>query len=104
MTHMTENRLFSKKQFGFIKHRSTVLQLLKALDTRTDAIDRGDTIDCDTKYLDFIKAFDMVSHRRLLGKLRAYGICHPFLGWIQSFLTDESNRCASMEQILSGLM
>ncbi len=86
VTHMTENKLFSKKQYGFIKHRSTVLQLLKVLDIWTDATDRGDTID--TIYLDFMKAFDMVPHRRLLGKLSAYGICHPVLGWIQSYLTD----------------
>ncbi len=45
VTHMTENKLFSNKQYGFIKHRSTVLQLLKVLDIWTDAIDRGDTID-----------------------------------------------------------
>ncbi len=64
-----------------------MLQLLKVLDVWTDAIDRGDDT-IDTIYLDFMKAFDMVPHRRLLGKLSAYGICHPVLGWIQSFLTD----------------
>ena len=30
--HMKDNKLFSKKQFGFIADRSTTLQLLKVMD------------------------------------------------------------------------
>ena len=39
--HMKENELLSKHQFGFIKGRSTVLQLLKVLDTWTEMLDNG---------------------------------------------------------------
>jgi len=52
----------------------------------TMAIDDGYAVDAI--YLDFKKAFDTVPHRRLLGKLEAYGINNPVLGWIKSFLTD----------------
>ena len=38
--------------------------------------------------LDFSKAFDVVPHRRLLGKLSLYGINGPILRWIEAFLTD----------------
>jgi len=36
--------------------------------------------------LDFSKAFDMVSHRKLLDKLRSYGISGQTLQWLESFL------------------
>ena len=39
--HMTEYSLFSRQQFGFIKGRSTTLQLLKVLDSWTEIIDQG---------------------------------------------------------------
>ena len=36
--------------------------------------------------MDFQKAFDSVPHRRLLGKLRSYGIEGNVLQWIEAFL------------------
>ena len=38
--------------------------------------------------MDFSKVFDVVPHRRLLGKLNLYGINGPILRWIEAFLTD----------------
>jgi hypothetical protein len=40
--------------------------------------------------MDFAKAFDKVSHRRLLYKLEYYGIQTHTLNWIQAFLTDRT--------------
>ena len=40
--------------------------------------------------LGFSKAFDSVPHRRLLGKLRSYGISSNLYGWIKAFLTGRS--------------
>ena len=64
--HMMRNNLFSNKQYGFIKGRSTVLQLLCALEEWTEAMEKGISVDCI--YADFKKAFDKVPHRRLLGR------------------------------------
>ena len=61
--YMKRNNLFSKKQYGFISGQSTLLQLLAVLDKWTEAIDMGHTIDC--MYMDYVKAFDTVPHRRL---------------------------------------
>ena len=63
---MMRNKLFSTQQFGFIKGRSTVLQLLNVMDSWTKALDRVESID--EVYLDFMKAFDTVPHKRLMGR------------------------------------
>ncbi|CAG2184497.1 unnamed protein product [Mytilus edulis] len=70
--HMNRYNLFSDRQFGFIGGRSTSLQLLKVLDHWTSILDRGGSIDA--VYTDFMKAFDKVPHRRLINKLRSYGM------------------------------
>ena len=41
----------------------------------------------DLVLLDFSKAFDKVSHQKLLLKLHQYGIRGPSLKWIQAFLS-----------------
>jgi len=68
MKHFSINNLFTNRQFGFLKGRSTVMQLLKILDDWTEALEIGGRIDViDT---DFEKAFDEVPHRRLISKLK----------------------------------
>ena len=87
--------LLSKRQYGFITGRSTTTQLLYYLDQCTRITAEGGVVD--SIYLDFSKAFDTVPHRRLLGKLEAYGIKGSLLGWIKAFL---SNR--SQEVVVNG--
>ena len=70
MSHIKANNLLSHKQYGFLSGRSTTTQLLHYLDKCVDTIVTGVV---DTIYFDFAKAFDTVPHRRLLGKLAAYG-------------------------------
>lgn len=59
--------------------------------------------------LDFSKAFDVVPHRRLLGKLRHCGIDGLTLAWIESFLSGRSQRvivdgvCSGWSPVLSGV-
>jgi hypothetical protein len=43
-------------------------------------------------YLDFRKAFDSISHPKLLIKLRSFGICGDVLAWISDYLTGRSQR------------
>ena len=68
---------------------------------------RGDTVD--TVYLDFSKAFDTVPHRRLIGKLEAYGIDGSLLSWISSFLMGRIQKVSvngslsSSKPVLSGI-
>ena len=84
--HMVTNGFYSNKQYGFIKKRSAPLQLLEAMDKWTEALDKGSSVDCI--YADFQKAFDKVPHRRLMVKIRAYGISENICEWIEDFLKD----------------
>ena len=72
----------------FIKGRSTVLQLLKVLDSWTETLENGGCID--VVYCDFMKAFDKVPHRRLIGKLQSYGIKGKILDWVAAMLSNRS--------------
>ena len=71
VSYMMRNELFSMQQFGFIKGRSMVLQLLNVMDSWTRALDRGESID--VVYLDFMKVFNTIPHKRLIAKLKSYG-------------------------------
>jgi hypothetical protein len=88
ISHLVDNRLLSKKQYGFLSGRSTTTQLLYYLDECTQIAARGGVVD--SIYLDFSKAFDTVPHKRLLGKLEAYGIKGELHDWIKAFLTNRS--------------
>ena len=51
-----------------------------------------DRCSVDVIYFDFAKAFDSVSHPKLVHKLEAYGICGNLLNILTDFLTDRSQR------------
>ena len=61
MEFFSQNNYFSKNQFGFIKGRSTALQLLCIMDDWTKNLDIGAQVD--VIYTDFAKAFDTVVYR-----------------------------------------
>ena len=80
------NKILTEKQFGFMRGRSTILQLLKVVDKLSDILDRGGVMDII--YCDFMKAFDTVPHQRLIALLIHYGIEDPILSWITDFLSN----------------
>lgn len=53
-------------------------------------IDSGGCVD--VVYVDYAKAFDKVAHRRLIKKMRGYGISEEILNWTQSFLCGRRQR------------
>ena len=88
--HLHHNRLITDAQYGFVKGRSTELQLLNCSKMWINAIDSNKFVD--TVYIDFSKAFDTVSHRKLLHKLTNYGISGNILQWFSSFLCNRKQR------------
>jgi len=105
--HFKDNNFFSQKQFGFIKGRSTVSQLLKMLDEWTEILEYGGHID--VVYTDFEKAFDKVPHKRLINKLASYGIDSDTIEWIKAFLCYRKQRVklngklSEWNAVLSGI-
>jgi len=77
-------------QFGFLKGRSTVTQLLQILDDWTEALETGGRID--VIYIDVEKAFDKVPHKQLISKLRSYKLHQSIVEWIENFVTDRKQR------------
>ena len=88
--YMENNNFFTDCQHGFRSHRSCVTQLLQVLNDFTSFIE--DKQNFDVIYLDFSKAFDSVPHKRLLIKLKSYGLSGTLLKWIESFLTNRRQR------------
>ena len=107
MEFVKKTRTLSKKQFGFIGGRSTILQLLKVLDEWTRILDEGGEVD--VIFMDFMKAFDKVPHKRLLEKLKSYGIEGQLLNWLKDFLNGRKQRvvvngCKSeWKEVVSGV-
>ena len=85
LDHLYNNDLLSHEQHGFLPRRSTTTQLLKTLNDWQDSFYTGDTVDII--YTDLAKAFDKVSHPKLLEVIKSYGITGTLYEWIRSFLT-----------------
>lgn len=53
--------------------------------------------------MDIAKAFDTVSHAKLIAKLECYGIRGPILSWIKAFLSNRL-QAVRLEGILSDFI
>ena len=84
-----KDRVFSQIndcQHGFIPRKNCVTQLIEVFDKVSNLLDRGKQID--VIYLDMSKAFDKVSHKRLLLRLREFEFSGNILNWFHSYLQD----------------
>ena len=86
MEHIKEFNMLTENQHDFRQKRSCCTQLLKTVHDWAKAEDISSPVDAI--YLDYRKAFDSVSHERLLEKLKVLGINCSIRTWIRSFLTD----------------
>ena len=84
--HLDAYGILTPANHGFRSGHSCESQLLLTTHDLLKQRDAGKQIDIGI--LDFSKAFDTVPHRRLINKLRLYGIHGNVLNWIHSFLTD----------------
>ena len=76
----------SLNEFGFLLGRSTCSQLLTLLNNWFCNYDFN--IMTDVVYTGIAKAFDSVSHSKLISVLNTYGIQCNVLNWIRSFLSN----------------
>ena len=87
---LTIHNLISPQQHGFVKGRSCQTNVMLCLERWTRILDDGGSVD--VAYFDYSKAFDKVSHKLLMHKLKAYGIEGKLLNWLEAWLTDRKQR------------
>ncbi|CAM4659774.1 unnamed protein product [Caretta caretta] len=84
MEQVLKRKVIRNSQHGFTKGKSCLTNLIVFYDEITDSVDMGKAVD--VIYLDFSKAFDMVSHSILASKLKTYGLDEGNIRWIESWL------------------
>ena len=85
-----ENKLISDHQHGFVSKRSTQTQLLECGNYWTYWV--GNKEGVDVVYLDISKAFDTVSHPKLLYKLKKMGFRGALFKWLENFLCGRTQK------------
>lgn len=80
--------LLIPNQHGFVKHKSTITNLVESTSTFINNMEAG--FQTDVIYTDFSKAFDILPHSVILLKLKKLGFPEYFLKWINSYLNDRT--------------
>ena len=75
MKHLEQHHILTDHQHGFCAKRSTETQLIQTVHDISKSLDEKKSVDM--AILDFTKAFDIVPHKRLIHKLKYYGITGP---------------------------
>ena len=105
--HLEKHKLIRNSQHGFQAGKSCVTNLLEFLEEVTKDIDEGKPVDII--YMDFMKAFDKVPHKRLIKKIKQHGIGGKLLRWIEQWLTNRKQRVvlkgegSEWEDVISGV-
>ncbi|PIC19947.1 hypothetical protein B9Z55_025306 [Caenorhabditis nigoni] len=107
ISFFNDNSLLTNCQFGFRSNRGTESQLLSyQASLLNNFVSKATT---HSVYIDFKKAFDTVSTKKLLQKLTSYGISSEMHNWLCSFLTDRTQqinvngKLSEEAKVLSGV-
>ncbi|XP_057296299.1 uncharacterized protein LOC130625264 [Hydractinia symbiolongicarpus] len=82
--YLESNNLINNNQFGFRPRRSTELAATIFIDTVKLKVNDGKMVGA--VFLDLTKAFDMLSHGKLLSKLSSFGIVGDEHEWFTDYL------------------
>ena len=86
LSFFSKHSLFSDKQFGFLKTRSTKDAIFNFTENIYDALDsKSNNISI---LIDLKAAFDTVNHEILLGKMNLYGIRGHALNYFRNYLSN----------------
>jgi len=102
------NNILHPAQHGFIKGRSTCTNLLESVNDWTLCVQTKQQVSI--VYVDFSKAFDVVSHNKLFTRLHSYGIRGSLLIWLKNFLTGRTHptkvgcSLSDVAELLSGIV
>ena len=88
LDYLRTSNLLNKHQHGFLAKKSTITNLLESVNDWTLSVENSN--DLVIAYIDFTRAFDSVSHEKLVHKLEAYGITGELLKWTTNFLSERT--------------
>ena len=88
MQFCEDANLLPDEQYGFRRERSIETQMLDALENWSRETSNGRPVD--VVYFDYAKAFDRVSHPKLIHRLSSLGVSTNCLSWINNYLTGRS--------------
>ncbi|KAK4816895.1 hypothetical protein QYF61_024537 [Mycteria americana] len=88
--HVQDNQAIRPSQHGFMKGRSCLTNPISFYDKVTRLVDEVKAVH--VVYLNFSKAFDIVSHSILLEKLAAHGLDRHTLRWVKKWLDGRAQR------------
>lgn len=91
------NSILAEEQSGFRKGLSCEAALQKTLIEWRAILDKSEMIG--VMFVDFKRAFETVSRKILLKKLRSYGIGGQVLKWFESYLTDRKQKIKYMQEV-----
>ena len=90
LLYCQRNELITRRQHGFLSKHSTCSQLLEFQDDWS--LSSMNKCNVDIAYLNFAKAFNTISHPKLLLQLAEYDIKGHLRDWIKAFLSNHSQR------------
>ncbi|CAM5102818.1 unnamed protein product [Natator depressus] len=97
LKHLEERKVIRNSQHGFTKGNSCLTNPIAFYDEITGSVDEGKAVD--VLFLDFSKAFDMVSHSILASKLKKYELDEWTIRWTESWLD-----CRAQRVVINGSM
>lgn len=96
---LNKQNFFSSKQFGFMQGKSTELAITYFTEGVYNSFNNNDK--SSGIFIDFTKAFDLVDHKILLGKLEIAGIRGTPLNWFRTYLTGRSQQVRIQKHLSS---
>ena len=99
VSHLLLNNLLSPNQFGFLPNRSSCGQLLSCI--HKWIVSLSNNRNTSIVYTDIRKAFDTVSHPKLISCLKQYKLNFEVTNWIKIFLNNRTQQVA-LNDILSS--
>lgn len=99
--YLLDHSLLSESQFGFLPGRSSCQQMLICIHEWLISVCGG--LQMNVVYTDIAKAFDTVSHKKLIIVLLSYGINPCITSWLSSFL-NHRKQCVSIGSTLSSFL
>ena len=98
---LADNKVLSRNQHGFRKKKSTISAIALLLDSLYREINENRNVYI--VYLDLKKAFNTISHDRMISKLQALGLDVMTLSWFKSYLSNR-RQCVKLNNLTSDTL